>query len=85
MEKIWTPKDGTIDILSDGDKKYVEVKSKMGYPAIYPLHDIKISTAQASNPRLFGYGLFSLRSQDLPATQNLNLTIRIFPLYRDSA
>ena len=42
MEKIWTPKDGTIDILSDGDKKYVEVKSKMGYPAIYPLHDIKI-------------------------------------------
>ncbi|MBO5370207.1 MAG: HAD family phosphatase [Clostridia bacterium] len=42
MEKIWTPKDGTIDILSDGDKKYVEVKSKMGYPAIYPLHDVKI-------------------------------------------
>lgn len=42
MEKIWTPKDGTIDILSDGDKKYVEVKSKMGYPAIYPLHEVKI-------------------------------------------
>ena len=42
MEKIWTPKDGTIDILSDGERKFVEVKSKMGYPAIYPLHDVKI-------------------------------------------
>lgn len=42
MKKIWTPKDGTIDILSDGERKFVEVKSKMGYPAIYPLHDVKI-------------------------------------------
>ena len=42
MEKIWTPKDGTIDILKDKDKNYVEVKSKMGYPAIYPLNEVKI-------------------------------------------
>ena len=36
MKKIWTPKDGKIDILEDEGKRYVEVKSAMGYPALYP-------------------------------------------------
>lgn len=42
MNKIWTPKDGKIDILEDNGQKYIEVKSGMGYPALYPLHDVKI-------------------------------------------
>ena len=42
MKKIWTPKDGKIDILEDEGKRFVEVKSGMGYPALYPLHEIKI-------------------------------------------
>jgi len=42
MKTIWTPKDKTIDLLEDEGKKYIEVKSKMGYPALYPLHDVKI-------------------------------------------
>lgn len=42
MKKIWTPKDGKIDILEDESGKYIEVKSDMGYPAIYPLHEVKI-------------------------------------------
>lgn len=42
MKKIWSPKDGKIDILQDGNMKYAEVKSKMGYPAIYPIHEVKI-------------------------------------------
>ena len=42
MKKIWTPKDGKIDILEDEGKRYVEVKSAMGYPALYPLHEVKI-------------------------------------------
>ena len=42
MEKLWTPKDGTIDLLQDGADKYIKVKSGMGYPALYPLHEVKI-------------------------------------------
>ncbi len=42
MKKIWTPKDNTINILEDEGNKYIAVKSSMGYPAIYPLHEIKI-------------------------------------------
>ena len=42
MEKLWTPKDGTIDILQDGADKYIKVKSGMGYPALYPLNEVKI-------------------------------------------
>ena len=42
MKKLWTSKDNTIDKLEDETNKYIEVKSGMGYPAIYPLHDVKI-------------------------------------------
>ena len=42
MKKLWTPKDNTIDILESDGRKFVEVKSGMGYPALYPLHDVKI-------------------------------------------
>ncbi len=41
MEKIWTPKDGKIDILNDNGQKYVEVKSALGYPALYPLNETR--------------------------------------------
>ncbi|MEG1880531.1 MAG: HAD hydrolase-like protein [Oscillospiraceae bacterium] len=48
MKKIWTPSDGKIDILEDCGKKYIEVKSSMGYPAIYPLHETRFEpTAEA--------------------------------------
>lgn len=44
MKSIWTPKDKKIEILEDGANRYVEVKSAMGYPALYPLHEVKIET-----------------------------------------
>ncbi|MEG2381175.1 MAG: HAD hydrolase-like protein, partial [Oscillospiraceae bacterium] len=48
MKKIWTPSDGKIDILEDCGNKYIEVKSSMGYPAIYPLHETRFEpTAEA--------------------------------------
>lgn len=41
MKKLWTPQDGKIDILEDESGKYIEVKSDMGYPALYPLHEVR--------------------------------------------
>jgi beta-phosphoglucomutase-like phosphatase (HAD superfamily) len=42
MNLIWTPADGKINMYEDNGRKYIAVKSAMGYPAIYPLHDAKI-------------------------------------------
>ncbi len=42
MKKIWTPKDGKIDILESDGEKFIEVKSHMGYPAIYRYPEIAI-------------------------------------------
>jgi beta-phosphoglucomutase-like phosphatase (HAD superfamily) len=39
VKKILTPKDKKIDIVEYDDKKLCYVKSGMGYPAIYPMHD----------------------------------------------
>lgn len=42
MKSLFIPKDKTIEILEDGDRRFVEVKSGMGYPALYPLSDVTI-------------------------------------------
>ncbi len=42
MKSLFIPKDKTIEILEDGDRRFVEVKSGMGYPALYPFHDVSI-------------------------------------------
>ena len=42
MKKIWTPKDGKITVLESDGERFIEVKSKMGYPAIYRYPDISI-------------------------------------------
>lgn len=42
MKKIWTPKDGKIDIWENDGEKFIEVRSNMGYPAIYRYPDISI-------------------------------------------
>ena len=42
MKSLFIPKDKTIEILEDGDRRFVEVKSGMGYPALYPFHDVTI-------------------------------------------
>ncbi len=39
VRKILTPNDKKIDIIEFGDKKLCYVKSGMGYPAIYPIHE----------------------------------------------
>lgn len=39
VRKILTPDDGKIDIVEFDDKKLCCVKSGMGYPAIYPMHE----------------------------------------------
>lgn len=39
VRKILTPNDKKIDIFEFGDKKLCYVKSGMGYPAIYPMHE----------------------------------------------
>lgn len=39
VNRILTPGDKKIDIIEFNDKKLCYVKSGMGYPAIYPLHD----------------------------------------------
>ena len=39
VQKIWTPDDKKIDIVEFDDKKLCYVKSSMGYPAIYPMHE----------------------------------------------
>ncbi len=39
VKKILTPDDGKIDIVEFEDKKLCYVKSAMGYPAIYPMHE----------------------------------------------
>lgn len=39
VRKILTPNDKKIDIIEFGDKKLCYVKSGMGYPAIYPMHE----------------------------------------------
>lgn len=39
VKKIWTPDDKKIDIVEFDDKKLCYVKSGMGYPAIYPMHE----------------------------------------------
>lgn len=44
MKKIWTPNDGKINLLEDNGKQYIEVKSSLGYPAIYPLNDTRFET-----------------------------------------
>lgn len=39
VKKILTPDDRKIDIVEFDDKKLCYVKSGMGYPAIYPMHE----------------------------------------------
>ena len=39
VKKILTPDDKKIDIIEFDDKKLCYVKSGMGYPAIYPMHE----------------------------------------------
>ena len=39
VRKILTPDDKKIDIIEFDDKKLCYVKSGMGYPAIYPMHE----------------------------------------------
>lgn len=39
VKKILTPDDKKIDIIEFDDKKLCYVKSSMGYPAIYPMHE----------------------------------------------
>lgn len=39
VKRILTPKDKKIDIIEYDDKKLCLVKSQMGYPAIYPMHE----------------------------------------------
>ncbi|MBQ7751986.1 MAG: HAD family phosphatase, partial [Clostridia bacterium] len=39
VKRILTPDDKKIDIVEFDDKKLCYVKSGMGYPAIYPLHE----------------------------------------------
>lgn len=39
VRRILTPDDGKIDIVEFDDKKLCCVKSGMGYPAIYPMHE----------------------------------------------
>lgn len=39
VNKIWTPDDKKIDIVEFDDKKLCYVKSGLGYPAIYPMHE----------------------------------------------
>ena len=39
VKRIITPDDKKIDIIEFDDKKLCYVKSAMGYPAIYPLHE----------------------------------------------
>ncbi len=39
VKKIITPLDKKVDIVEFDDKKLCCVKSKMGYPAIYPMYD----------------------------------------------
>lgn len=41
VRRILTPDDNKIDILEFEDKKLCYVKSGMGYPAIYPLHETR--------------------------------------------
>ncbi len=39
VKRILTPDDKKIDIVEFDDKKLCLVKSGMGYPAIYPMHE----------------------------------------------
>lgn len=39
---IWTPDDKKVDVIRFADKTLCHVKSAMGYPAIYPMPDVKI-------------------------------------------
>ncbi len=39
VKNIYTPDDGKVDIVEFDDKKLCCVKSSMGYPAIYPMHE----------------------------------------------
>lgn len=39
VKRILTPADGKIDVIEFDDKKLCYVKSALGYPALYPLHD----------------------------------------------
>ncbi len=39
VKRILTPDDGKIDIIEFDDKKLCYVKSAMGYPAVYPMHE----------------------------------------------
>ena len=41
VRKILTPDDKKIDIIEFDDKKLCYVKSSMGYPAIYPMHETR--------------------------------------------
>ena len=41
VNKIWTPDDKKIDIVEFDDKKLCYVKSGLGYPAIYPMHETR--------------------------------------------
>ncbi|MBQ3426897.1 MAG: HAD family phosphatase [Clostridia bacterium] len=39
VSRILTPDDKKIDIIEFGDKKLCYVKSALGYPALYPMHE----------------------------------------------
>ena len=41
VKRILTPADGKIDIIEFDDKKLCYVKSGMGYPVIYPIHETR--------------------------------------------
>ena len=41
VNKIWTPDDKKINIVEFDDKKLCYVKSGLGYPAIYPMHETR--------------------------------------------
>lgn len=41
VKKIYTPEDKKIDIVEFSDKKLCYVKSGLGYPAIYPMHETR--------------------------------------------
>jgi len=46
VRRILTPDDKKIDIVEFEDKKLCYVKSGMGYPAIYPMHETHFEKKQ---------------------------------------
>ena len=42
MKHLWTPEDGSITLWEENGKRWAEVHSKMGYPAMYPFYDVSV-------------------------------------------